>query len=92
MTEFALIVREPVTGRVKFDSRQAVGGVCLGLYVIPDGGRTLEFPSMGGGLVGIVVRSTGHEISNSSYTYEGGIHPVFRFQRAVNKPVALFVK
>ncbi|MBE3025707.1 hypothetical protein [Janthinobacterium sp. GW458P] len=92
MTEFALIIREPGTQRIKFDSRLAVGGVCLGLYNVPTGGRFFSFPTMGPGLSGIVVRPSGNAMSDGGYRYEGSLYPIFIFQFGIDEPVALFVK
>ncbi len=94
MSEQVLIVREPGTSRVKFDSRLAVGGVCLGIYDVPSGGHTYSFPGMGPSLVGMVLTISGNNLSGLAYTYDNALgYPRFIFNGvSIGEPVALFVK
>lgn len=94
MADQVLIVREPGTSRVKFDSRLAVGGVCLGIYAVPSGVHAYSFPGMEPGLTGIVLTISGNNLSGLAYTYDNDLgYPRFIFNGvSIGEPVALFVK
>lgn len=94
MADQVLIVREPGTSRVKFDSRQATGGVCLGIYTLPSGQSEYSFPGMGPGLAGRVLTISGNNLSGMAYAYDNDLgYPRFTFNGvSTGEPVALFVK
>jgi hypothetical protein len=94
MADQVLIVREPGTSRVKFDSRLATGGVCLGIYTVPSGQHAYSFPGMGPGLAGLVLTISGNNLSGLAYTYDNALgYPRFTFNGvSTGEPVALFVK
>ena len=93
MNDIVLIIRAD-TGRVKFDSRLAVGGVCLGLFVVPIGGAAYTFPAMGPGLVGVALNAVGRGVPAGAYAYDSAPgFPRFTFTgNAAGMTVALFVK
>lgn len=80
------------SNRLTFASLHAAGGVCLGIYSIPNGGAVFTFPDMGPGLQGVVVSVTGVATPNSFDNTLG--YPRFTFQSGgqASPAVALFVK
>lgn len=93
MVDQVLIIRSD-TGSVKFDSRLAVGGVCLGLYTVASGGSVFAFNGMGPGLQGVALNLAGKGVPAAAYTYDNSLgHPRFTFAGgASGMTVALFVK
>jgi hypothetical protein len=76
-------------GRVTFDSRNASGGVCLGIYNINSQNYVLTYPDLGPGLQGFAMNSGGEPVW---YTYDNNLgYPRFTFMYAVGI-VAIFVK
>ena len=76
-------------GRLTFDSRNAAGGVCLGIYNINSRDYTLTFPDMGPGLQGFAMNAGGE---HTLYDYDNNLgYPRFRFTYAIGV-VILFVK
>lgn len=93
MAEIVLILRE-ATGRVKFDSRRAVGGICLGIFTVGAGGSTFSFNGMGTGLRGIALNPVGAGVPAAAFSYTEALgYPQFKFTAgAAGMTVALFVK
>ena len=77
------------SGRLMFDTRNAMGGVCMGIFDVPAGGATYTFPEMGPGLQGLALSPLG---VGSSWSYDNAWgYPKFTFAYAAG-PVALFVR
>lgn len=93
MADIVLILREP-SGLVKFDSRLAVGGVCLGIFTIPPGGTVFTFENTGPNLQGTSINPTGEGVPAAGYSYDNTAgYPRFTFTAlAAGLTVALFVK
>lgn len=89
MSEAVLILRTE-TGRLKFDSRHAAGGVCLGIFAIPVAGLSLEFPTLPLGRMPIVVYSDGQNHSKWTYDETRG-YPRFLFAAVGFTPAAYSV-
>lgn len=76
-------------GRLTFDSRNAAGGACLGIYNITSQNTVLTFPDLGPGLQGFAMNSAGEPIG---YTYDNNLgYPRFTIRYAQGV-VALFVR
>lgn len=86
MRAAALILRTD-TGRVIFDSRQATGGVCLGIFAIPATGKTLNFPGLPRGRTPMVVYGDGQNHVQWSYDETSGC-PRFIFPINSNMPAS----
>ncbi|OBV41706.1 hypothetical protein [Janthinobacterium psychrotolerans] len=65
-------------GRVVFDSTLAVGGVCLGIFVISGAARVFSFPNFPTGHAPVVVFGDGTTRSNWQYDEAMG-YPRFTF-------------
>jgi hypothetical protein len=80
-------------GSVAFDSTNATGGVCLGIYTNSSIGQTFDFPGYVGGYTGLYI-PTGASVYASctaSMTGPGGCLR-FTFNGWVGQTLALFVK
>ncbi|WP_409028401.1 hypothetical protein OX462_10905 [Janthinobacterium sp. SUN098] len=84
MRAAALILRTD-TGRVIFDSRQAAGGVCLGIFAIPATGKTIIFPGLPRGRMPMVVYGDGQNHVEWSYDETPG-YPRFIFPVSSDLP------
>lgn len=84
MRAAALILRTDA-GRVIFDSRQAAGGVCLGIFAIPATGKTLNFPGLPRGRTPMVVYGDGQNHMQWSYDETYG-YPRFVFPVSSGMP------
>lgn len=86
MRAAALILRTDA-GRVIFDSRQAAGGVCLGIFAVPAAGKTLIFPGLPRGRTPMVVYGDGQNHLRWSYDETAG-YPRFIFRADSGLPAS----
>lgn len=91
---FGLQILNP-SGNITFDSRQAIGGVCLGILQVPSTGGVYTYPSLGPGRTGFVINAAGGQYSNGDgFSYDSLLgYPRFTFSDLNRtRTVAIFVK
>lgn len=89
MSDAVLILRT-AAGQLKFDSRHAAGGVCLGIFAIPVEGISLEFRTLPRGRTPIVVYGDGQGHAKWTYDETQG-YPRFSFKAVGFTPTAYSV-
>jgi hypothetical protein len=86
---FGLQIRD-ASGNLRFDSTTAIGGVCLGIFLVPAGIQTLTFPLMVG-RTGVAL-GTGAG-GGLSYTTDNSLGYLrFTFNTVGSTNVVLFAK
>ena len=76
-------------GTLVFDSGQAVGGVCLGFFNVPNTGATFTFPAYVG-RTGVAIAANSGSLDYTADNAPGYLR--FTFPAQPGNTVALFVK
>ncbi len=84
-----LRIRNPANNALVFDSTAAVGGVCMGMYSLPNPNMILSYPELGPGHLGIALNAGGDRVW---YTYDNDLgYPRFSFPYGSSQ-VTIFIK